>query len=68
VRFAGSVFGAAARRRCAAFSAGVAVCDRAENLDDLVKRCDLAQYEAKRCGGAADDVMMPGACWRPCSW
>ncbi len=35
----------------AAFSAGVAVWDRSESLDDLVKRCDLAQYEAKRSGG-----------------
>lgn len=37
----------------ATFSAGVAVWDRAESLDDLVKRCDLAQYEAKREGGNA---------------
>jgi diguanylate cyclase (GGDEF)-like protein len=35
----------------AAFSAGVAVWDRSEELDDLVKRCDLALYEAKRSGG-----------------
>jgi diguanylate cyclase (GGDEF)-like protein len=37
----------------AAFSAGVAIWDRSESLDDLVKRCDLAQYEAKRSGGNA---------------
>jgi diguanylate cyclase (GGDEF)-like protein len=36
----------------ATFSAGVAVWDRAESLDELLKRCDLAQYEAKRSGGA----------------
>jgi diguanylate cyclase (GGDEF)-like protein len=35
-----------------AFSAGVAIWDRAEDIDELVKRCDLAQYEAKRAGGA----------------
>ena len=35
----------------ARFSAGVAVWDRSESLEDLVKRCDLAQYEAKRAGG-----------------
>jgi diguanylate cyclase (GGDEF)-like protein len=34
------------------FSAGVAIWDRAEDIDELVKRCDLAQYEAKRAGGA----------------
>jgi diguanylate cyclase (GGDEF)-like protein len=36
----------------AAFSAGVAIWDRAEDLDELLKRCDLAQYEAKRSGGS----------------
>jgi diguanylate cyclase (GGDEF)-like protein len=35
----------------ASFSAGVVVWDRAEDIDELVKRCDLAQYEAKRAGG-----------------
>jgi diguanylate cyclase (GGDEF)-like protein len=35
-----------------AFSAGVAIWDRAEDIDELVKRCDLAQYEAKRAGGS----------------
>jgi diguanylate cyclase len=35
----------------AVFSAGVAVWNRSESLDDLLKRCDLALYEAKRGGG-----------------
>jgi len=43
----------------ARFSAGVSVWDRTESLDDLVKRCDLAQYEAKRSGGGAVS-MAPG--------
>jgi diguanylate cyclase (GGDEF)-like protein len=37
----------------ASFSAGVAVWDRTEQLDELVKRCDLALYESKRSGGGA---------------
>jgi diguanylate cyclase (GGDEF)-like protein len=37
----------------AGFSVGIAVWDRAEDLDELVKRCDLALYEAKRSGGGA---------------
>jgi diguanylate cyclase (GGDEF)-like protein len=41
----------AATPSLAAFSAGVAVWDRGEDLDELVKRCDLALYEAKRSGG-----------------
>jgi diguanylate cyclase (GGDEF)-like protein len=50
--------GAVARLRevtpeIATFSAGIAVWDRAESLDELVKRCDLAQYAAKRAGGNA---------------
>ncbi len=36
----------------ASFSAGVAIWDRAEDLDELLKRCDVAQYEAKRSGGS----------------
>ncbi len=35
----------------ASFSTGVAVWDRSEDLDDLVRRGDLALYEAKAAGG-----------------
>ena len=37
--------------RKASFSTGVAVWDRSEDLDDLVRRGDLALYEAKGAGG-----------------
>ncbi len=46
----------------ASFSAGVAVWDRSESLDDLVKRCDLAQYEAKR-GGGRRAAVAPAVRW-----